>query len=312
MEVRSMYFPYLRGRQFELIALRELVEKGVLSSRITPIIEPVKLSSTLVKTIEAYGENSRQLAIITNPKVGSFSSDAKEEKNQKLKESLSASLKENNNILYVYLLRAHSKPEKFIAKHADNMGTICNDKDAIPVYEAYFSETEVKFNLIPDESGFRRKIRKNRVLLADKFNKQERNNDYIEIDDEPFSEDHLYYAEDGYVGFADYSVVGEEYNETGFAPYAVAIHIVYFDEDESLRVKHFVSDSNDDISDPAGKFQEALSKLVEWNAEKKLDTVAMREFEDLYRREAYPGLGTVKKLSIMHHLELIGKYLDKE
>ena len=307
-----MYFPYLRGRQFELIALRELVEKGVLSSRITPIIEPVKLSPTLVKTIEAYGENSKQLAIITNPKVGSFSCDVKEEKNQKLKESLSASLKENNNILYMYLLRTSSKPEKFIAKHADNMGTICNDKDAIPVYETNFSETDVKFNLIPDESGFRRKVRKNRVLLADKFNKQERNNDYIEIDDEPFSEDHLYYSEDGYVGFADYSVVGEEYNETGFAPYAVAIHIVYFDTDESLRVKHFVSDSNDDISDPAGKFQEALAKLVEWNEGKQLDTVAMKEFEDLYRREAYPGLGTVKKLSIMHHLELIGRYLDKE
>lgn len=307
-----MYFPYLRGRQFELIALRELVEKGVLSSRITPIIEPVKLSSTLVKTIEAYGENSKQLAIITNPKVGSFSSDAKEEKNQKLKESLSACLKENNNILYMNLLRTSSKPEKFITKYADNMGTICNDKDAIPVYEKFFSETEVKFNLIPDESGFRRKVRKNRVLLADKFNKQERNNDYIEIDDEPFSEDHIYYAEDGYVGFADYSVVGKEYNETGFAPYAVAIHIVYFDADKSLRVKHFVSDSNDDISDPAGKFQEALSKLVEWNKEKQLDTVAMKEFEDLYRREAYPGLGTVKKLSIMHHLELIGRYLDEE
>lgn len=307
-----MYFPYLRGRQFELIALRELVERGVLSSKIIPIIEPVKLSSTLVKTIETYGENSKQLAIITNPKVGSFSSDAKEEKNQKLKESLYASLKENNNILYMYLLRASSKPEKFIAKYADNMGTICNDKDAISVYETKFSETDVKFNLIPDESGFRRRVRKNRVLLADKFNKQERNNDYIEIDDEPFSEDHLYYSEDGYVGFADYSVVGEEYNETGFAPYAVAIHIVYFDTDESLRVKHFVSDSNDDISDPAGKFQEALSKLVEWNKKKQLDTVAMKEFEDLYRREAYPGLGTVKKLSIMHHLELIGRYLDEE
>lgn len=307
-----MYFPYLRGRQFELIALRELVEKGVLSSRITPIIEPVKLSSTLVKTIEIYGEKNKQLAIITNPKVGSFSSDVKEEKNQKLKESLFASLKENDNILYMNLLRANAKPERFIERHANKMGTICNDKDAISVYETYFSETDVKFNLIPDESGFRRKIRKNRVLLADKFNKQERNNDYIEIDDEPFSEDHLYYSEDGYVGFADYSVIGEEYNETGFAPYAVAIHIVYFDIDKSLRVKHFVSDSNDDISDPAGKFQEALSKLVEWNEGKRLDTVAMKEFEDLYRREAYPGLGTVKKLSIMHHLELIGRYLDKE
>lgn len=307
-----MYFPYLRGRQFELIALRELVEKSVLSSKITPIIEPVKLSSTLVKTIETYGVNSKQIAIITNPKVGSFNSDVREKKNQKLKESLSASLKENNNILFMNLLKSNSKPEKFIANHADNMGTICNDKDAIPVYEAYFAETDVKYNLIPDESGYRRKIRKNRVLLADKFNKQDRNNDYIEIDDEPFSEDHLYYLEDGYVGFADYSVVGEEYNETGFAPYAVAIHIVYFDTDDSLRVKHFVSDSNDDISDPAGKFQEALSKLVAWNEEKQLDTVAMKEFEHLYQREAYPGLGTVKKLSIMHHLELIGRYLDKE
>lgn len=307
-----MYFPYLRGRQFELIALRELVEKEVLSSRIIPIIEPVKLSSTLIKTIETYGANNKQLAIITNPKVGSFITDAKEEKNKKLKESLSVSLKENNNILYMNLLRANSKPEEFIERHADNMGTICDDKDAISVYETYFSKTDVKYNLIPDESGFRRKVRKNRVLLADKFNKQDRNNDYIEIDDEPFSEDHLYYSEDGYVGFADYSVVGEEYNETGFAPYAVAIHIVYFDSDESLRVKHFVSDSNDDISDTAGKFQEALSKLVEWNEEKRLDTVAMKEFKDLYHREAYPGLGTVKKLSIMHHLELIGRYLDKE
>lgn len=306
-----MYFPYLRGRQFELIALRELVEKGVLSNRITPIIEPVKLSSTLVKTIEVYGENNRQLAFITNPRVGSFNSDAEEEKNQKLKGSLYERLN-NNRILFLHLLRADVKPEEFIERHADNMGTICDDKDAIPVYESYFSETDVKYNLIPDESGFRRKVRKNRVLLADKFNKQDRNNDYIGIDDEPFSEDHLYYLEDGYVGFADYSVVGEEYNETGFAPYAVAIHIVYFDTDDSLRVKHFVSDSNDDISDPAGKFQEALSKLVEWNEEKQLDTVAMKEFEDLYHREAYPGLGTVKKLSIMHHLELIGRYLDKE
>lgn len=312
MEVRRMYFPYLRGRQFELIALRELAEKGVLSSRITPIIEPVKLSSTLVKTIETYGTNDIQLAIITNPKVGSFSSDAKEEKNQKLKENLSVILKRENNIIFMNLLRPNLKPEKFIGRYADNMGTICDDKDAIYVYEAYFAETHVKYNLIPDESGFRRKIRKNRVLLADKFNKLDRNNDYIEVDDEPFSEDHLYYQEDGYVGFSDYSVVGKEYNETGFAPYAVAIHIVYFDKDDSLRIKHFVSDSNDDISDPAGKFQEALAKLVAWNEEKQLDTVAMKEFEDLYHREAYPGLGTVKKLSIMHHLELIGRYLDKE
>ena len=260
----------------------------------------------------SYGKKGKQLGIIVNPKVGGFKIDIEEEKNLKLKNSLLTSLKENDYILYMILLSANLNPDEFIKKHKDNMGTICDNKDAIPVYEANFAKMKVKYNLIPDESGFRRKIRNNRVLLADKFNKQERNNDYIEIDDEPFSEDHLYYADDGYVGFSDYTVVGKEYNDTGFAPYAVAIHIVYFDSDKSLRVKHFVSDSNDDISDPAGKFQEALSKLVEWNKKKQIKTVAMKEFEDLYRREAYPGLGTVKKLSIMHHLELIGQYLDKD
>lgn len=307
-----MYFPYLRGRQFELIALRDLVDKGVLSDKIIPIIEPVKLSSTLIKTIESYGKKGKQLGIIVNPKVGGFKIDIEEKKNQKLKNSLLTSLKENDYILYMILLSANLNPDEFIKNHKDNMGTICDNKDAIPVYEANFAKMKVKYNLIPDESGFRRKIRNNRVLLADKFNKQERNNDYIEIDDEPFSEDHLYYVDDGYIGFSDYTVVGKEYNDTGFAPYAVAIHIVYFESDKSLRVKHFVSDSNDDISDPAGKFQEALSKLVEWNKKKQIKTVAMKEFEDLYRREAYPGLGTVKKLSIMHHLELIGQYLDKD
>ena len=102
----------------------------------------------------------------------------------------------------------------------------------------------------------------------------------------------------------------EEYSETGFAPYAVAIHIVYFDERNILRIAHFVSDSNDDISDPARKFAEAVEKLVKWNKTMKLDTIGIREFEAAYKNKTYPGLGVVKKYSIMHHLELMSKYLD--
>ena len=90
----------------------------------------------------------------------------------------------------------------------------------------------------------------------------------------------------------------------------MAIHIVYFDTKNILRIAHFVSDSNDDISDPARKFAEAVEKLVEWNKTMKLDTVGIREFEAAYRNKTYPGLGVVKKYSIMHHLELMSKYLD--
>ena len=42
-----MYFPYLKGRQYELLAIRELLSKNLLSKKIIPIIEPVKVSSTL-------------------------------------------------------------------------------------------------------------------------------------------------------------------------------------------------------------------------------------------------------------------------
>ena len=47
-----MYFPYLRGKQFELIALREasnLLEKN--KTKVSPIIEPVKDSTTFKSTI---------------------------------------------------------------------------------------------------------------------------------------------------------------------------------------------------------------------------------------------------------------------
>lgn len=49
LQVRiTMYFPYLRGRQFELIAIRELIEKSLLSKNAMPVVEPVKLSSALI------------------------------------------------------------------------------------------------------------------------------------------------------------------------------------------------------------------------------------------------------------------------
>ena len=310
-----MYFPYLRGRQFELIAIRELIGNSLLSEKIIPIVEPVKLSATLIKTVQAFVEAGREIALIRNPQVGGFITDLNKEKNSLLKEKLSEIIKEDE-VIYAHFL--NPKSERMIASYLEkgrsinDLITICNNKDYIPLYEEIFLSDKPRYNLIPDESVFRRRIRNNRVMMDDKFNKLSRNIDYAEVDDEPFSDDHLYYHEDGYEGFSDYSIIGDEYNETGFAPYAVAIHIVYFDDENSLRIKHFVSDSNDDISDPAGKFAEAVKKLVEWNETYKLTTCGINAFTEMYENEIYPGLGTVKKLSLMHHFELMGTFLDRE
>jgi hypothetical protein len=67
-----MYFPYLRGRIYELLALRELAANDSLGKFVVPVIEPVKLSPTLNKTISEYVRVKHPLAVIENPVVGSF------------------------------------------------------------------------------------------------------------------------------------------------------------------------------------------------------------------------------------------------
>ncbi len=117
---------------------------------------------------------------------------------------------------------------------------------------------------------------------------------------------------DSFLGFGDYSVIGKDYLETGFAPYAVAIHIVYFANDKSLRVHHFVSDSNEDIKNPAKKFYQAVKKLAKWcDKNDTMQTMGLKVFLGHYKNQTYPGLGSVKKLSLMHHLELVSKYLKE-
>ena len=305
-----MYFPYLRGRQFELIAIREMIEKNLINDKVIPIIEPVKASSTFLKTIEVSKEHDKALAIIVNPKVGNFIKEISNLKNEKIKEKYYDLLDFSDRIIHTRIIdMKFQETIEFINANYNSKMAICLNTDDIAIFEKYFKGNDFLYNIIPDKTEFRRRIRENRVMIEDHFIKSERNVDYLDKDDF-FSRDHLYYKEDGYLGFSDYSIIGNEYSETGFAPYAVAIHIIYFDEEKSLRVRHFVSDSNDDISDIAGKFKEAMYKLVKWNKTAKLDTYGIRKLEEFYSLESYPGLGTVKKLSIMHHLELMNSFLD--
>ena len=307
-----MYFPIFRGRQFELLALRECIAGNLLSDSIIPIIEPVKASSTFVKTLEAFASADKRVSVIRNPYVGNFKKELKKESSQGIKEAVSSLLLDCHVISSFYVdphLGSYVERLEERGIYRDSLILIFENPDYIRFYEECIGDTHPKYNLIPDKGIFRRRIRHNRVLCEDRFPKQSRNIDYLGIENEFFSDDHLYY-EDDYIGFSDYSVVGDEYSETGFAPYAVAIHIVYFDENKTLRIAHFVSDSNDDISDPARKFSEAVQKLVEWNKTMQLETAGIKAFEAAFFKQNYPGLGVIKKYSIMHHMELMSRYLD--
>ncbi len=317
-----MYFPYVRGRQYELLALRELVANNLLGEKIIPIVEPVKLSPTLVNMMAEFIKANHPISIIRNPTVGNFLSDyqkvKQDSKEATYRDKFEKQYKDTNIIKSVIIQNSCHELLDYWGEHdivkKQDMLVIATNRDWLWLYEKYFESEYPKFALMPDESVFRRKIRRNKVLLVDKFKKQERNADYQDVTDEFFSDNHIYYTDDGFVGFSDYSIIGDEYSDSGFAPYAVAIHIVYFADDKSLRVKHFVSDSNEDTTNPALKFYQAVEKLAKWYRNEKPNiemTFGLKAFLDHYDNQTYPGLGTVKKLALMHHLELMSKHLGE-
>ena len=148
--------------------------------------------------------------------------------------------------------------------------------------------------------------------MEDNFKKAKRNQDYLDNTDELFSKTHLTYNKRGYKGFSDYSIVGEAYDESGFAPVAVAIHVLYLDDKKYLRVHHFVSDTNINDYDTPRKFGEAMKNLTEWkNFNSIPKTRGLASLLEYYEKGKFPGLGLTKKYCIMHHLELIGKYFGE-
>ena len=101
-----MYFPYLRGRQFELIALRELVERKKIGQNIIPIIEPIKPSATLLKTLECFVKYDREIAVVFNPAVGDFSKKIREMRREdsKIANELYELLTKHDRIIKSYIM----------------------------------------------------------------------------------------------------------------------------------------------------------------------------------------------------------------
>jgi len=305
-----MYFPYFRGRQYELLALKELASMRLLSNSVIPVVEPIKLTSSFDGTISAFVDSQNKIALIFNPVVGDYAN------NVNFVDAYFTRLGTIPNVIPTVLMNKNTDDilQALILKGVaqSNVTAILDKRDFLEVYKEHFAEIAPQYTLFPEDRQIRRTIIKGKVMFDDKFVKKEKNADYADNIDEFFSEDHLYFLDEGYVGFGDYSVIGNVYEEGGYLPKAVAIHIVYFDKDNILRIHHFVSDSNMETQNVQGKYYEAVTKLVKWynNGHQSQVTTALSKFINHYENGYYPGLPTIKKLSIMHHLELMGKHLD--
>lgn len=312
-----MYQPYVRGKQFELIGLRELTPKTFARNKemISPIIEPVRDSSTLKSTIKEFIDYDINFTFIINPQLGTFT-DSGEILNtieSCVGEYLNFQIgiifhREINHKTIVDLLDTYSRPHPSLS--IIHNCTFDNIADVMGHYKSY----DIKYNVINMSLTNRRYYRnfnpETRVELDDYFKSQDRNADYLSVVESDFTEEHLYYTQEGFVGFSDFQTIGSDYSESGFMPWAVAIHLSYNDDKNRIKIKHFTSDSNDGTDDVAGKFAEALDKLIVWCDETKYDSVAIPLFREYHQTGHFPGLGMLKKLSLMNHIDLVLKLID--
>ena len=75
------------------------------------------------------------------------------------------------------------------------------------------------------------------IRLDDKFNAQKRNIDYLPLSEEKFTEEHLFYEDDGFKGFSDYTPLSSDFTEGGSTPYSVAIHLTYKKSQHYLKIE---------------------------------------------------------------------------
>lgn len=306
-----MYFPYLRGKQYELLALRESVP-FIDNKKIIPIIEPVRTNTASLKTaITVLAKSAIQIQLIVNPEVGDFKHNSNSLilfVNELIKQGVTnlipTFLVSNDNDFKKAIELIEINGYNFSGYSLIHLNKV-NDLDHL---KAFTEASNCKYNIVQIAHLFtiRRKLSDNICMLNDYFNRQSKNTEYIDIPFEVFSSDYLYFRDEGCVAFSDYQTIGKDYSEGGGAAYAVAIHLTFkFHEKEDIQIAHFVSDSNDGPENPGGKFSEALGKLIAFADQNNIQSLAMNKFREYHATQGYPGLGVVKKLSIMHHIELV-------
>ncbi len=312
-----MYYPYFRGKQYELITVRENASL-LKAADFCPIIEPVRETlNGLQKALEAVVKEEGRAIVIVNPHHGDLSGAG-----EPLTKLLADEFLDLPHISAGILLTQRmtvSDALKYYEAHSGHTPAFIHAgfTDAKGLAEKLRGQINDQCHVFLD--GFCGKLYQKhfkggcRVLIKDGFQKK-RNRDYELI--EPFSDLHATFEEEGMNGFGDFLIVGDDFVESGGPAYAVAIHLTFIDpdQDDTMMIYHFKSKRQDTPQDPAGKFAEALEVMVETlnvNGSKVHETNAVKEFRILREQRHFPGLGYVKKLSMSHHIETLAGYLGR-
>ncbi|MGQ1267800.1 sce7725 family protein [Acinetobacter baumannii] len=305
-----MYYPILRGKQNEFLALKDIINKLSSSKKVIPVIEPVNTNiKSLLSCLNDLEAKEVTSIIIVNPTNGDLAGD------DRSTESLINSIVTNFKLVkFGIIIRSTTTLAKinyylnllqdfdFILFHQSPYQNI-NELKQIEELKNFYGHL-INNASVPRNYHKNFSINHQIVVIDDPFNKQQRNEDYRLNQNEFFSDMHTNYHNLGFNGFGDYLIIGEEYRDGGRLPQTVALHITYPKDGDEIWIKHFLSQHYPFDPKTSAMVLESINELKEFLEENPY----ILEFSSSCRELLTKGstsLGTLKRHSIAHHIELI-------
>ncbi|WP_019275296.1 sce7725 family protein [Vibrio coralliilyticus] len=239
-----MYFPFFRARQFELLALRETMQKHISKDLVKPIIEPVVESTRdIFRFCEELAEVEAGFVLVVNPSVGYYSRESSD-----IAGLINECILRNPHIefaLRISDLTPMDSARSFVKDFVGFPISFIHENDRGNVKDIASVSDVPHFNhhiFVRENTGvYYRSFFQgfNNVILEDPFNRKNRNSDYV--DEETFSNTVYEFKRDGFYGFGDYSIVGDFFSVGGGPARTCAIHITMEVERRALLIRHFLS-----------------------------------------------------------------------
>lgn len=294
-----------------MLALREMAAQQPVYSHILPIIEPLKYPDpSLTKTIDTLDGAGMPYAVVLN----SHSRALRQDGNAAIRSSL-----QEKSFVPALLCDGDLHEVLRLISDENLSGVMLVFKDSIDSAKAEFDTliNHPAVHVVVGQLGrsLKKQLKSRGVSVVsfkvDAFRTVVSNAQYADAEDEKYSEEHAFFEEDGFAGFADFCVLPKDMPDGGMTPTTLAIHLTYQKNDDEIWVHHFLSDTRFGRENIQRKFYEAAVHVRDFYTNRN-KTQAVRELLDCLEKEHYPGLGVLKKFSIWNHLELINTILEEQ
>lgn len=296
-----IYYPYLRGRQFDLKALTTFATES--HQNVVPVIEPVRDIAALPKTLQAFINHQQPVAVIQNPQVDHYNYQA--EQRYPINALFESPWVQRAVILTPLLPPDQLNDALVIVQHYADLKLFI-DHDWLPASATV---------LAPPEARMRRLLTANHQVFGHLFDHNEvrdHSADFAKMPDSFFTDDQTFARQYHETGFGDYLTQGKPYFEHGHPSRTVTLHLIYL-QDGMVRIHHFVSDQNEDFKHQKEKYFEALAKTIAWfDTQPAINqTPAIDQLRELAKVHKFPGMGILKQLTLEHHLVMMARYMDE-